>query len=196
VSIPQDAIVVRTESPWNSLADMVADAKATKKPISIASQVSLVNLMADVIAAKEGIEFKVVPVKGGSKGIAQVLGGHVDVTWSGSGWHKQVQAGTMKALASIGTKRNPDYPDLPTLIELGYDYTFTDTFMLSAPKGVPADVLDKLSAAVKQVLTPEFDQQLRSKMKLSVEYRGPAETNKFLHGQHDFIKPLVDKMKQ
>lgn len=195
VSIPQDAIVVRKDSPWNTLADMVNDAKANGRTVSFASQVAVVNLMADVIHNKSGVNFKIVPGKGGAIGIQQVLGGHVDLAWSASGWHKQVAAGTMKPLASIGRKRNPDYPAIPTLMELGYNYTFTDTFMLSAPKGLPADIKAKLSAAVKEVLTPEFDKELRGKMYLSVDYRDPAETVQYLHDQHDFIAPLVKAMK-
>ena len=42
-----------------------------------------------------------------------------------------------------------DFPKIPTLNELGYDFTFTDTFMLSAPKGVPADVRAKLYGAIE-----------------------------------------------
>ena len=195
VSIPQDAIVVKADSPWNSLADMVNDAKSNGKMVSFASQVAVVNLMADVITNKSGVKFKIVPGKGGAIGIQQVLGGHVDLAWSASGWHKQVAAGTMKPLASIGRKRNPDYPNIPTLMELGYNYTFTDTFMLSAPKGIPTDVLNKLSSAVQEVLTDEFDQELRKKMYLSVDYRNPEDTTKYLHEQHDFIAPLVKAMK-
>lgn len=196
VTIPQDAIVVKKDSPWNTLEDMVKDAKSSGKTISIASQVAVVNLLAMSITAKDGVKFKVVPVKGGSRGIQQVLGGHVDVTWSGSGWHKQIAAGTMKALASIGSKRNVDYPNLPTLMELGYNYAFTDTFMLSAPKGLPKDVLKKLGDAVKKSLTPDLTAQLLTKMKLATDYRGPEDTKAFLHKQFNDIKPLVAQLKK
>lgn len=196
VTIPQDAIVVLKDSPWNTLEDMVKDAKASGKTLSIASQVSVVNLLALAITNKTGVKFKVVPVKGGSRGIQAVLGGHVDVTWSGSGWHKQIQAGTMKALASVGSKRNVDYPNLPTMLELGYGYNFTDTFMLSAPKGLPKDVLAKLASAVKKSLTPELSAQLLSKMKLATDYRGPKETTAFLHKQYKDIEPFVAKLKK
>ena len=195
VSIPQDALVVRKDSPWNSLADMVKDAKAHHKTLSIASQVAVVNMLAMAIEKKDGIKFKIVPVKGGSKGIQQVLGGHVDLTWSGSGWHKQVAAGTMKPLVSISAKRMPDYPNIPTMMELGYGYTFTDTFMLSAPKGLPAAIKAKLADAIKKAITPELSKQLLSKMKLATDYRGPIETVKYLHAQHDLVEPMVAAMK-
>jgi putative tricarboxylic transport membrane protein len=196
VSIPQDAIVVPIKSPWNSLADMIDDAKKNNKTLSFASQVSAATLMTMAITKKSGVKFNVVNVKGGALGIQQVLGGHVDVTWSGSGWNQQVDAGTMKALASMGSKRNIDYPNLPTLMDLGYDFEFTDTFMLSAPKGLPKPVLDKLSAAVKSAMTPEFKKALLSKMKLVVDYRDPAATSAYLHRQYDVVAPLVQELKK
>ena len=199
VSIPQDAIVVPIKSPWNTLADMVNDAKKNNKTLSFASQVSAATLMTMAITKKTGVKFNVVNVKGGALGIQQVLGGHVDVTWSGSGsgWNQQVDAGTMKALASMGSKRNADYPNLPTLKELGYDFEFTDTFMLSAPKGLPKPILDRLSAAVKKATSsPEFEKTLHSKMKLIVDYRDPAETVAYLHKQHDVVAPLVQELKK
>jgi len=196
VSIPQDAIVVPIKSPWNTLADMIDDAKKNNKTLSFASQVSAATLMTMAITKKSGVKFNVVNVKGGALGIQQVLGGHVDVTWSGSGWNQQVDAGTMKALASMGSKRNVDYPNLPTLKELGYDFEFTDTFMLSAPKGLPKPVLAKLAAAVQKAMTPEFSKALLSKMKLVVDYRDPQATSAYLHHQHDVVAPLVADLKK
>lgn len=192
---PQDALVVRKDSPWNSLEDMIKDAKANNKTLSIASQVAVVNMLAMTIMKKDGVRFRIVPVKGGSRGIQQVLGGHVDLTWSGSGWHKQVAAGTMKALVTISEKRLPDYPNLPTMIEKGYNYTFTDTFMLSAPKGLPRAVHDKLAAAIEKSLTPQLSKQLLGKMKLATNYRGSKATTAFLHKQYSDVKPLVAAMK-
>jgi len=196
VSIPQDAIVVPVKSPWITLDDMVRDAKRHNRTLSFASQVSAATLMTMAITKKTGVKFNVVNVKGGALGIQQVLGGHVDLTWSGSGWNQQVDAGTMKALASMGSKRNVNYPNLPTLKELGYDFEFTDTFMLSAPKGLPKPVLARLSAAVKKAMTPEFEKALLSKMKLVADYRGPAETDAYLHKQHDVVAPLVAELKK
>lgn len=196
VSIPQDAIVVRTEYPASTLAALLADAKQKNRTLSFASQVSIATLMTMAITNKSGVRFNVVPVKGGAVGIQEVLGGHIDVTWSGSGWHKQVAAGKMKALASMGSKRNAAYPNLPTLKELGYNFEFTDTFMLSAPKGLPKAVLAKLSEAVKKSLTPAFSKNLLSKMRLVVDYRGPAETTAYLQKQHDDMAPLVAELKK
>ncbi len=196
LTYPSDAIVVKADGPWNTLDDMLKSSKTSGKAISFATQVAASRLMTMVLAQKSGATFKMVPVKGGAAGIQQVLGGHVDATWSGSGWTEQVRAGKMKPLATMSPKRMADYPKIPTLKELGYDFTFTDTFMLSAPKGVPQDVLAKLSAAVKQaILDPAVQKALHDKFKLIVEYRDPKQTVEFLNAQAADVAPLVEKLK-
>jgi putative tricarboxylic transport membrane protein len=196
LTYPSDAIVVKADSPYKTLKDMIEAHKKDKKPISFASQVSASRLMVEAISAKSGVEFKVIPVKGGAVGIQEVLGGHIDTTWSGSGWTEQVRAGKMRALATMSAERMKDYPDIPTLIELGYGFTFTDTFMLSAPKGVPADVVAKLTAAIeKAIMDPDVQKTLHDKIGLLTKYRDSKATTAFLHKQHDDVEPLVMKVK-
>jgi tripartite-type tricarboxylate transporter receptor subunit TctC len=175
---------------------MIDAHKKSGTPISFASQVSASRLMCDAISAKSGVKFKVIPVKGGAVGIQEVLGGHVDTTWSGSGWTQQVRAGKMKALATMSAERMKDYPNIPTLLELGYGFTFTDTFMLSAPKGVPADIVAKLTAAIeKAIMDPDVQTTLHDKIGLLTKYRDSKSTTAFLHKQHNDVEPLVKKLK-
>jgi tripartite-type tricarboxylate transporter receptor subunit TctC len=196
LTYPSDAIVVKADSPYKSLKDMIEAHKKENKAISFASQVSASRLMVMAIAEKANVKFKIIPVKGGAVGIQDVLGGHIDTTWSGSGWTEQVRAGKLRALATMSAERMKDYPDIPTLIELGYGFTFTDTFMLSAPKGVPADVVAKLEMALKQAINdPDVQKTLHDKVGLLTKYRGAKDTLAFLHKQHDDVGPLVKKYK-
>ena len=177
LTYPSDAIVVKADSPYKTLKDMLDAHKKSGQPISFASQVSASRLMVMALSEKSGVKFKIIPVKGGAVGIQEVLGGHIDATWSGSGWTEQVRAGKLRALATMSAERMKDYPNIPTLLELGYDYTFTDTFMLSAPKGVPADIVAKLSAAIhKAIMDPAVQKTLHDKIKLLTKYRDPKET--------------------
>ena len=193
---PEDAIVVRGDSKWNSLKDMLDDAKKSGKPLAMTSQVAASRLMAMVLSEKTGVPFKIVPVNGGAAGLQAVLGGQVDFTWSGAGWSELARAGKLKPLASMRDKRDQDFPNMPTLEELGFGFSFTDTFMLSAPKGIPADVQKTLSAAIKKaIMDPEVQAALHKNMHLDVSYRDAAETLAFLHKQHDTVAPLVTKMK-
>ena len=195
MTYPTDAIVVRADSKWKTLDDMLKDSKASGKPISFAVQVAVPRMMCMVLAAKSGATFKFVPTRGGAAAVQQVLGGHVDAMWSGSGWTEQVRAGKMRPLATISTERLKEYPNVPTLMELGYNFSFTDTFMLSAPKGTPKDIVDKLAGAIKEAMADkEIQDSLYAKFKLNTKWRDPADTVKFLHKQHDDMAPLVAKL--
>lgn len=196
LTYPSDAIVVKADSPWKSLKEMLDSAKKDGKALSFASQVSASRLMVQAISEKSGVEFKVIPVKGGAIGIQEVLGGHIDTTWSGSGWTEQVRAGKMRALATMAPDRMKDFPDVPTLDELGFNFNFVDTFMLSAPKGLPAEVTAKLEAALKQAIEdPEIEKTLHDKLKLLTKYRASKDTAAFLHQQQDRVAPMVAKLK-
>jgi tripartite-type tricarboxylate transporter receptor subunit TctC len=68
--------------------------------------------------------------------------------------------------------------------------------MLSAPKGVPADVVAKLEAAIKKaIMDPEVQKTLHDKIGLLTKYRGPKDTTAFLYKQHNDVEPLVKKLK-
>ncbi|WP_172292057.1 tripartite tricarboxylate transporter substrate binding protein [Pseudoruegeria sp. HB172150] len=193
LTYPSDAIVISADSEYNSMEEMIAAHKESGDPITFASQVSASRLMVAAISKATGVEFRVIPVQGGADGIKEVLGGHIDMTWSGSGWTEQVRAGTMKPLATMAADRMEDYPDVPTLLDLGYDFTFVDTFMLSAPKGVPEDRMAILVDAIEKAISdPAVQETLREKIGLQTKYRGPEETTDFLHQQYDAVAPLVD----
>jgi tripartite-type tricarboxylate transporter receptor subunit TctC len=194
LTYPSDAIVVKADSPYKTLKDLLDAHKKDNTAVSFASQVSASRLMAMAIAEKSGVKFKVIPVKGGAVGIQDVLGGHIDTTWSGSGWTEQVRAGKLRAIATMSADRMKEYPDVPTLLELGYGFTFTDTFMLSAPKGLKPDVTAKLEAALKQAIEdPDVQKTLHDKVGLITKYRNAKDTLSFLHKQHDDVEPLVKK---
>jgi len=80
LTYPSDAIVVKGNSPWKTLNDMLQSAKKSGKPISFATQVAASRLMCMAITENSGVEFKMIPVKGGAVGIQEVLGGHIDAT--------------------------------------------------------------------------------------------------------------------
>ncbi|CCF18333.1 conserved hypothetical protein; putative exported protein; putative Periplasmic binding protein-like II; putative Uncharacterized protein [Pseudorhizobium banfieldiae] len=193
VSYPEDALVVKADSPWKTYDDLIADAKAGKT-LSLSSQVAVSRLMAIAMEQKEGIKIDVIPTQGGGAGIQQVLGGHTDMTWGASGWHPLVQSGELRPLLSLGYKRNATFSDVPTMLELGYDYAFVDTFMLSAPKGLPPEILERLSSAVEAAMDEELKKNLHERMFLTADYRNPEDTTEYLRMQSKQVKPYLDAM--
>jgi len=112
------------------------------------------HLSAEMFKYMTGVSLVHIPYKGNAPALADVLGGHVSLmfdTITTSIPH--VKSGKLKALATTGPQRSPLAPDLPTMIEAGVPgFEMSAWYMVFAPRKTPADVLEKLNAAINQGL--------------------------------------------
>ena len=90
------------------------------------------------IAAHAGIQLTHVPFKGGRETNAAVLGGHTTLQADSTGWKPLVDAGQLRLLAIWTAERSKNWPDAPTLKELGYPFVFDSPFGVAGPKGMDA----------------------------------------------------------
>src|SRR5687768_5505242 len=156
--------------------DALAFAKAQpgKMTMAIAGTGSVV---VDLFRARTGVQFVSVPYRGSSPAMVDLMSGQVNVmitTMASAG--TQVKAGKLRAMAVTGSKRNPDFPDVPTFAELGIKgMDYEQWFGVMGPAGLPAPIVDKLSAAMAQVLAmPDVRERLVG-MAMEVAAPGPAE---------------------
>lgn len=145
------AVVVRGDSPYQTMEDLVAASKANPGGIQLAHSGNWGALFvpAAQIMKALGISWNLVPYQGGGPALQALLAGDADVTMgfpSAIGSH--VEAGTLRVLATAGAERI--YDDVPTLAEVGVegDVGFMHRVVL-APAGTPDDVIQKLGDAFK-----------------------------------------------
>ena len=135
-----------------SLKDLLELAKKSKDPLGYVSPGAgtLGNLVAEYWSSKEKAKLEHVPYKGASQALNDLIGGHVklgSMTFTTAA--PQIRAGNVVPLAVSSASRLKEFPDLPTFKELGYpDLVATTWFSLSGPKGLPADIVTKVNAAV------------------------------------------------
>lgn len=111
-----------------------------------------VHISAEIILAKEGVKWRMVPYDGSIQLVTAVLGGHVDLGMSDLIPVKShVKAGELRALAIEGIGK-VDFPDAITFEELGYGTTAEGAFGIIAPKGTPANIIKKLHDAFKRAI--------------------------------------------
>src|SRR5437016_12213208 len=111
-------LAVRSDSPWNSLADFVADARKRPGAISYGSSgnYGTMHMPMEMFAASAGIKLLHVPYTGGGPAVVALLGGNIDAVSSGpSTVIQHVKAGKLRVLASWGDKRLASLPEVPTL---------------------------------------------------------------------------------
>lgn len=151
-------LAVRSDSPWKTLEDFVAYAKANPGKIrySTSGMGTGQHLAMEYIAMKEKIKWAHVPFAGSPQAVAAVLGGHVEAVSQTPEWKEHVDAGKLRLLACWNDRRMPFYSNIPTMREKGYDFAVQAIILIYAPANTPKDVVEKLSSAFRQAAdTPE-----------------------------------------
>ena len=197
VSADPTILVVRADSPWKSVRDMVDDAKKRPGAISYSSSgiYGTLHVAMAMLADSAGISLKHVPFTGAGPAITALLGGHVDALATGPGTVIQhIKAGKLRALAGWGAKRIDALPDLPTLKELGYDAEFYIWSGLFAPAGTPAPILQTLRhAAAEAVKDPQFRTAM-SAIDTPITYLDAPEFQKFWDNDAQRLAKVVQKI--
>ncbi|MEN0074757.1 MAG: tripartite tricarboxylate transporter substrate binding protein [Paracraurococcus sp.] len=147
-----NVLVVRADSPYRTLAELVAAAKAKPGALSFASSGagSSPHLAAELFKARTGIELTHVPYRGSAPGLADLLGGRVTMSIDNlPNVLPHVQDGRMRALGVTGAERDPALPDVPTFLEAGFRgvevYVW---FGFVGPAALPTAIRDRLAAAI------------------------------------------------
>lgn len=166
-SEPSAAIAVRADSPWKTLKDLVAHAKANPRKVrcAVGSGTGNVKEIAmRVVAQKEQIDWIYVHYsQGDAEGLTDLLGGHIEVLSAGPVWVPHVQAGKLRLLASYTRKKLSLFPDVPTFEELGYGWTLDLPLAILAPKGTPQPIIKRLEGVFRKAADePAFRQTLKN----------------------------------
>jgi len=163
ISSTPSVLTASPKTPWKSLQDLLADAKARPGQITVgATLASTSHFFPALIEKASGVKFKYVSYEGLAPRMNAILGGHVDLTDSNLTQKGKVEAGQLKFLAIATEKRHPEMPSVPTLKELGVNVVFDVNRGIMAPKGTPGDVLAKLgSACAAAAKEPEFAKAMR-----------------------------------
>ncbi|MCH8529900.1 MAG: tripartite tricarboxylate transporter substrate binding protein [Saccharospirillum sp.] len=153
VAIGQNAIVTSSEQPFNSFDEIIEYGK--ENPMTYAQQTALDEAIIRAIAEEEGLDLAIVPTGGGGGMAPLVLGKEVDFAYSGGTHAQYTPGGEMIVAAFMSAERSPFYPDVPTLMELGYDYSIEDYRTIIVPNGIPDEAKDRLIAAAEYASTHE-----------------------------------------
>jgi tripartite-type tricarboxylate transporter receptor subunit TctC len=144
-------LVVRSDSPINTVKDFVAMAKAKNGDLPFASTGvgSTTHLANEMFATAAGFKYIHVPYRGAAPALTDLLGGQVQAMFADVPvLMPQIKAGKIKPLAVASAQRNPMLPDVPTLAETGYPDTASDNWYgLLAPAKTPPAIIAKLHAA-------------------------------------------------
>ncbi len=191
---PPIVIVVNPKLGVKTLAELIAYQKKTGEPLTYASPGAGTNghLVAEYFARKAGVAVEHVPYRGAAPGITDVMAGHLtfgSMTWTTASG--QIQAGAVIPLAVSSNERLPDYPNVPTLKELGYpELVCTTWFALSGPPGLPAEIVQRLNREVVKAMQSEPVQKRLKQDQILTEPMDAAQFTKFVSDEIARWKPI------
>jgi tripartite-type tricarboxylate transporter receptor subunit TctC len=189
---------VRSDSPYKSVADLVADAKKRPNQISYSSSgnYGASHVPFEMFQQAAGMRLLHVPYRGGGPALTAFLGAQVDITAQAPGpITPHVQAGAARLLANWGAKRSAEYPDVPTMIELGYkDVEYYIWAGLFTPKGTPAPAIARLREAMREAMRNPQVTDVFVKAASPPAYLDQPEFEKFVEADATRLIPVIRKI--
>ncbi|MEQ1595328.1 MAG: tripartite tricarboxylate transporter substrate binding protein [Casimicrobium sp.] len=150
------AVMVRADSPFNSMKDLVDFARANPGKLNFGSggNGGVPHLALELLNSSYGLKITHVPYKGSSDAVKDLLGGPIDVMCDAiSAGLSHVKAGKLKALAVTTEARHPALPDTPTTAEAGYaKFQVTGWQGWVAPAGTPRAILERVNAETNKAM--------------------------------------------
>jgi len=183
-----NVLLVGPGNPANSVQELIAAAKADPTAISFGSAgVGASNhLSAELLKIKTGAPMLHVPYRGNSPAMMDVISGKVtfmfDITSTAMAF---IKGGKARALAVTSRQRNPELPDVPTMIEAGIaDYDLTGWYALVGPKDLPKDVTAKLEKALREVHQDPAFKKAMVEGGYGLNTGGPKELQKRINDEY------------
>ncbi len=189
-------LAVNPNSGVKTLADFIAKGKSGKPLTYSSSGVgSSGHLVAEAFAQQAGIKIEHVPYKGASQGLMDLVGGHIFFSaQTVSSTAAMVRGGALLPIAHTHSARMPDFPDVPTFKELGYDVVATTWFTISGPANLPKDITEKVNREITRAVTkPEAAQRLRQDG-LIAEIMSVEDLSKYIDAETARWKPVLGQL--
>jgi len=145
-------IVVKADAPWKTFDELVDFAKANPGKVNYGTPGAgtSLHITMEQIAKQKGIKWTHVPFKGVAESMNALLGGHIDVVSDSTGWAGAVNAGSARLLVSWGSARTKNWPNVPTLREVGVNMVSNSPYGIAGPKGMDPAVVKVLHDAFKK----------------------------------------------
>ncbi len=180
-------VLVRQTLPVNSIAELIAYAKAHPRTLNYGSSGvgTLAHLTAELLMQRTGIEMQHVPYKSGANSLTDLMSGNLDVLFAGSSVAAgQISGGSVKAIAVSSPYRLELLPDVPTLQEAGIaDFAVTGWFGVFAPVGLSAAIRERLGAALIEIAKEPDSQDKIRRVGFEPVGSDPATFDRFFHAE-------------
>ena len=184
------------DKPWKSMKELIEHAKKNPGKVTAGSpgKGSIPYLAAVQLANETGAKFKNIPFKGGAPQLAAMLGGHLDYYNGPPSFWPHVKTGKVNFLAVYADKRLADYPDVPTIKEVGYNVTAPSPIGIAGPDGMPEDVKKVLHDAFKEAMNDPKVVKTCQKLQMPMTYEDAEQFKKTIKDMWDYYGKIAEQV--
>ena len=152
--------LVRADSPWKTFKDLVEEAKQKPMTLSYASygEGTVGHFSAEMAWRSAGAKLLFVPFKSSPEAVNALMGGHVDIAVTASALGLGKEGSRARVLVTMASERQPQNPNIPTVKEFGYPVSLDYLTMIAGPKGLPAEVTEKLISTYRSAYAKYTDE--------------------------------------
>ncbi|MCK8784972.1 tripartite tricarboxylate transporter substrate binding protein [Roseomonas sp. NAR14] len=188
--------VVRPDSGWNTLAEMWEAARRRPGQLSYAtSGVATSNHLAmEELCEKEGVQMLHVPFRGTSENITAMLARQIDCIANSNAWQPNVEAGDLRLLSVWTRQRLRSFPQVPTLLDLGYGMVVTSPYGIAGPRGMDPELTEGVHRIFHRTQFHPRVQEFMARNDLPDEYLGPADYLAFARERAVYEQRMVTRL--
>ncbi|GAC1332799.1 MAG: tripartite tricarboxylate transporter substrate binding protein [Bradyrhizobium sp.] len=188
-------VVVNPNSPIQSIADLIAAAKADPEKLSYGTfgTGTSAHLAGELFKTMAGVNLTTVPYKGAAPAITDLVGGQIQVMFTTvASAASLIAGGQLRALAVTSAERSPAFPQLPTVAEAGVPgYAAESWYGLFAPAGTPPDIIDRLNKSAATAVQSEAFKRLGVNEGLVMVARPPEAFDQYVRGEEERWRKLI-----
>jgi len=187
-------LLVRADSPFKTLADVIAQAKAKPGSLSFAHAGlgTSTHLAGELLKSLAKVDMEAIPYKGGAPAINDLLGGQIPLSFNnGPEPVGQIEAGTVRALAVTTKTRAPFLPDVPSIGETVPGYDTGVWWGLLGPGGMPRDLVERLSGDFVAALNTEAVKQRLAKLGAFAIGSSPKDFDEKIRADYEKWGPII-----
>ena len=179
-------VVVKSDSPYKNFKDLIEFARQNPKKVTYGTggPNSLQNIIIGQIAKKEKVEMTHIPFKAMSDAQPALIGGHI-LFAAGNFNFSLFDSGVLRILMLLREERSVQYPDVPALKEMGYDFPVPTILSVAGPKGLPDGVAKNLEDAFTKAMKEHaFVNGMEKDLRMPVAYRNSKDLDQYVKDTH------------
>lgn len=188
-------LAVPKDSPYQTVGELLDAAAENPNTLvmgaNLGGNTHMIGLMLE--DARDGAKFRMAQIGGDADNFAALAGEQIDVAAFSASSYQSFEGSNIRPLAMLNDERWPTLPDLPTAAEQGVPVSFSHYMYWLAPKGTPAEAIDKLEAALQSAMEDPAVQEAFSKRYSDPVFLNADQLEERMAAQYQWIQPYAER---